>query len=203
MFYPVKNQESRNGHSFLSQCLLCCCFSLPVELSVLNSLQVCSIHMFPLHPPGCWLRMGLLKRWNASATLRSPAGSDSGKTLRTAGGSTTQKWPERLPSSPGRTERIPGSAASRTGWWSGTLSMDWFRRGPEKWKKKSLSLSHLNGLGEYWGKWLSCRVSKRKKTCVFAVKTFFSFSPQNLAWKVQCLYFFCFVFFFFCTHSWL
>lgn len=56
--------------------------------------------------------MGLLTQLNASATSRSPAESDSGRTLRTAGGSTTWKWPERLLSSPGQTERIRGSAAS-------------------------------------------------------------------------------------------
>lgn len=44
--------------------------------------------------------------------MRSPAENDRGGTLRTAGGSTTQKWPERLPSSPGQTERTHGLAAS-------------------------------------------------------------------------------------------
>lgn len=44
--------------------------------------------------------------------MRSPAESARGRALRTAGESTTWKWLENSPSSPGRTEMIPGSAAS-------------------------------------------------------------------------------------------
>lgn len=108
----LPSQESRNWEELLCQYLWYFYFNLPVEQSVLNATQISVIHMFSPHTPGSWVRMGLLKQWRTSATLRSPAESDSGRTLRNAVASTTRKWAERLPSSPGQTERIPGSAAS-------------------------------------------------------------------------------------------
>lgn len=44
--------------------------------------------------------------------MRSPAESDRGKTLRTAGEFTTLKWPGKQPLYPGQTERTHGLAAS-------------------------------------------------------------------------------------------
>lgn len=74
-------------------------------------LSVIYWHFFSLYTPGSWLRMALLIQWSANDTTRSPAESDSGRALRTASVYTTRRWPEKLPLSPGQTEKIPGSAA--------------------------------------------------------------------------------------------
>lgn len=155
--------------------------------------------MFSLPTLASCLRRGLLKLWSASATTRSPADSDSGRTSRTAGGSTTPKWPEKLPSSPGQTERIPGSADSesdgmgRYQWtgWDGASKVE------EAIKINTVSLSHL--LEEILRKaafmLLRClTVEEEKKMFVdkhslsSQLWTLFPFSPHNLAWKEQCLY---------------
>lgn len=93
---------------------------------------------------GCWPRMASLKRWSASVTLRSLAGSGREGTMRTASASTTQKWPARSPSSPGQTDRIPGLVASE---WncdnlsviSGLFQLDWENAD----QKQAVSLSQL------------------------------------------------------------
>lgn len=95
---------------------------------------------------GYWLRMGLLKLWSVSATMRSPAESDRGKTLRTAGGSTTQKWPGKLRSSPGRTEKIPGSAAS---WMESDVNNGLDQKMEEAIEINPISLLHLNRLWRF------------------------------------------------------
>lgn len=147
IIYPFKNPEIDIVALSVSPYLL---------NRMLNATQIPVIHTFSLQTPGSWLRRGLSKQWRTSATLRSPAESDSGRTLRTADVSTAQKWPEKLPSSPGQTERIPGSAASgmecdemgRYPWtgWDGASKVE------EAIKISAMSLSHLNGRRKYRGK---------------------------------------------------
>lgn len=166
-----------------SQLHLHCCFHYQ-----LNSAQVSVIHTFSLHTPGSWLRKGLLTQWSASAITRSPAESECGRTLRTAGGSTTRKWPEKLPLSPGQTERILGSAASKMGC-DEKGRYQW--TGQDGASQMEESVSRLNAPGKYGKKSCSCCHTVEQLRCIHCQVNyghFFPFYQQHLAWKVQYSY---------------
>lgn len=128
----------------LSQWPLCrywiLCFKCKLSADYSHFLSTCA---------GCWLRMGWLKQWNASVTSRSHLQNERGRTMRTAGGSTTQKWPENLLSSARKTGRIPGSAADEMEGdetegcqWTGS---EWGQK-----MEESINLTSLLHLNDLW-----------------------------------------------------
>lgn len=119
---------------------------------------------------GCWPRMASLKRWSASVTSRSLAGNGSEGTMRTASASTTQKWPARSPSSPGQTDRIPGSVASE--WNCDKLSVigGLFQPGLGKCRSETCSVTFTTSDWEHWVFLMShimIRTVPRMSLCLF------------------------------------
>lgn len=74
--------------------------------------------------------------------------------MRTAGVYTTRRWPEKLPLSPGQTEKIPGSAAREMAP-VGKGMMDWIRLGKQS-KTNIMLLPEPKGPGKRRQKWCLC-----------------------------------------------